>query len=59
MRSRIASPSFVAAMAAPPAPSWRARQAAMTRMGFIGLVTGWCSALILILALSAFIQFVG
>ncbi len=59
MRSRLASQSFVAAMAAPPAPSWRARHADMTRMGFIGLVAGWCSALVLILALSAFIRFVG
>lgn len=59
MRSHIASPSFVAAMAAPPAPSCRARHADMTRMGFIVLVAGWCSALVLILAVSAFIRFVG
>ena len=59
MRSHIASPSFVAAMAAPLAPSCRARHADMTRMGFIGLVAGWCGALVLILAVSAFIRFVG
>ena len=59
MRSRLASQSFVAAMAAPPAPSWRARNADMTRKGFIGLVAGWCSALVLILAVSAFIRFIG
>ena len=56
MRSHIASPWF---MAAPPAPSCRARHADMTRMGFIGLVAGWGSALVLILAVSAFIRFVG
>jgi hypothetical protein len=59
MPSRLASQSFVAAMAAPPASSWRARQADMTRKGFIGLVAGWSSALVLILALSAFIRFIG
>jgi hypothetical protein len=59
MRSRLASESFVAAMAAPPAPSWRARHADMTWKGFIGLAAGWCSALVLILVLSAFIRFVG
>jgi hypothetical protein len=46
-------------MVAPPAPSWRARNANMTRKGFIGLVAGWCSALVLILAVSAFIRFIG
>jgi hypothetical protein len=59
MHNRPAQQLFVAAMAAPPAPSWRARGADMTRKGFIGLVAGWCSALVLILALSAFIRFVG
>jgi len=59
MRSRLAPQSFVAAMAAPPPPSWRARNADMTRKGFIGLVAGWCSALVLILAVSAFIRFIG
>jgi hypothetical protein len=59
MHSRLASQSFVAAMAVPAAPSWRARGADMTRKGFIRLVAGWCSALVLILALSAFIRFVG
>jgi hypothetical protein len=59
MRSRSASQSFAAAMTAPPGPSWRARHADMSRVGFIGLVAGWCSALVLILVLSAFIHFVG
>jgi hypothetical protein len=59
MRSHRAFQSFVAAMTAPPAPSWRARGADMTRKGFIGLVAGWCSALVLVLAVSAFIRFVG
>ena len=58
MRSHIASPSFMAAWP-PAAPSCRARHADMTRMGFIGLVAGWGSALVLILAVSAFIRFVG
>ena len=59
MPSCLASQSFVAAMAGPLAPSWRARNADMTRKVFIGLVAGWSSALVLILALSAFIRFVG
>ena len=59
MRSRLASQSFVAAIAAPRAPSWRARHADMTRKGFIWLEAGWCTALVLILAVSAFILFVG
>jgi hypothetical protein len=29
----------------------------MSREGFIRLVAGWCSALVLILAVSAFIRF--
>jgi hypothetical protein len=59
MHSRLASQSFVAAIATPRAPSWRARQADMSRKDFIGLVAGWCSALVLILALSAFTRFIG
>ena len=59
MPSRLASQSFVAVMAAPPAPSSRARSADMSRKGFIRLVAGWCSALVLILAVSAFIRFAG
>ena len=59
MPSRLASQSFVAAIAAPPAPSSRARNADMTRKGFIGFVAGWCSALVLILVVSAFIRFIG
>jgi hypothetical protein len=59
MPSRLASQSFVATMAAPPAPSWWARNADMTRNGFIGLMAGWCSVLVLILAVSAFIRFIG
>ena len=59
MRSRLAAQSFVTAITAPPAPSRRARGADMTRKGFIGLVAGWSIALVLILAVSAFIRFVG
>jgi hypothetical protein len=59
MRSRIAPQSFVAAMPRPAGPSRRAGHADMSRMGFIGLMAGWCSALVLILAVSAFIRFVG
>jgi hypothetical protein len=59
MLGHPACQSFVAAIAAPRAPSWRARYADMTRMGFIGLVAGWSSALVVILALSAFTRFVG
>ena len=59
MPSRLASQSFVAVMTAPPAPSWRTRGADMSRQGFIRLVAGWCSALVLILAVSAFIRFIG
>jgi len=59
MHSRLASQSFVAAFAAPRAPSRRARQADMCRKDFIGLVAGWSTALVLILAVSAFIRFVG
>jgi hypothetical protein len=59
MPSRLASQSFPAAMVAPLAPSWRARNADMTRKVFIGLAAGWCGALVLILAVSAFIRFAG
>jgi len=59
MHSRLAFQSFVAGMAAPRAPSRRAGQADMCRKDFIGLVAGWTSALVLILALSAFIRFIG
>ena len=46
-------------LARPRAPSWRARHADMTRMEFIGLVAGWSSALVAVLALSVFIRFIG
>ena len=59
MLSHPACQSFVFAIAAPRAPSWRARYADMTQMGFIELVAGWSSALVMILAVSAFIRFVG
>jgi len=59
MPNRLVSQSFVAAMARPRAPSWRARHADMTRMEFIGLVAGWSSALVAVLALSVFIRFIG
>ncbi len=59
MPNRLASQSFVAVMAAPPAPSWRARSADMSRKVFIRLVAGWCCALVLILAASALIRFAG
>jgi hypothetical protein len=59
MRSRLASHSFAAAMAAPRGPAWRARHADMSGVGFIGLVAGWCSAIVLILFLSTFIRLVG
>ena len=57
MHSRLATQSFVAVMTAPPAPSSHARSADMSREGFIRLVAGWCSVLVLILAVSAFIRF--
>jgi hypothetical protein len=59
MPSPLASQSLVAVMAALSAPSWRARSADMSRKGFIRLVAGWCSALVLILAVSALIRFAG
>jgi hypothetical protein len=59
MHNRLVSQSFVAAMAKPRAPSWRARHADMTRMGFIGLVAGWSTALVVVLALSVSFNFIG
>ena len=59
MHSPLVSQSFVAVMTALSAPSWRARRADMSRKGFIRLVAGWCSALVLILAVSALIRFAG
>ena len=59
MHNHLVSQSFVAAMAKPRAPSWRARHADMTRMEFIGLVAGWSTALVVVLALSVFIRFIG
>jgi len=59
MRRQIASQSFVAAMPRPAAPSRRASRADMSRMGFIWLVTGWWSAFLLALFVSALIRFVG
>jgi hypothetical protein len=59
MRNHQVSQSYVAAMAKPRAPSWRARHAAMTPREFIGLVAGWSTALVVVLALSVFTRFVG
>jgi hypothetical protein len=59
MPDHLVSQSFVAAMGRPRAPSWRARHADMTRTEFIGLVVGWSSALVAVLALSVFIRFIG
>ena len=59
MPNRLVSQSFVAAMARPRAPSWRARHAHMTQLEFIGLVAGWSTALLVVLALSVFIRFIG
>ena len=59
MRNHPVSQAFVAAMAPPRAPSWRARQAEMTPMEFIGLVAGWSTALVVVLALSVFTRFIG
>jgi hypothetical protein len=57
--NHLVSQSFVAAMARPRAPSWRARHADMTRTEFFGLVAGWSTALVVVLGLSVFIQFIG
>jgi len=59
MPNRLVSQSFVAATSRPRAPSWRARHADTTRLEFIGLVAGWSSALVAVLALSVFIRFIG
>ena len=59
MRSHSASQSFVVAMAVPPSALLARAPRRHDRMGFIGLVAGWSSALVLILALSAFLRFVG
>ena len=59
MPNHLVSQSFVAAMARPRAPSWRARHVHMTQMEFIGLVAGWSIALVVVLALSVFIRFIG
>jgi len=59
MPNRLVSQPFVAAMPRPRAPSWRARDAHMTRQEFIGLVAGWSTALVVVLALSVFIRFIG
>jgi hypothetical protein len=39
--------------------SRRARHADMTPREFIGLVAGWSTALVVVLALSVFIRFIG
>ena len=59
MPNRLVSQPFVAAMPRPRAPSWRARDAEMSRLEFIGLVVGWSTALVVVLALSVFIRFIG
>jgi hypothetical protein len=59
MPNHLVSQSFVAARAKPRAPSWRARHADMTQMEFIGLVAGWSTALVVVLALSVFTRFIG
>lgn len=59
MRSRLTSQSFVGRNRRPTSPHGGARRADMTQKGFIWLVAGWCTALVLILAVSAFIRFVG
>jgi hypothetical protein len=55
MRRQIAS-QMLMGPTRQPAPS---RRADMSRTGFIGLVAGWTSALVVILFISAFIRFVG
>ena len=59
MPNHVVSQSFVAATARPRAPSWRARHADMAPMEFIGLVAGWSTALVAVLALPVFIRFIG
>jgi len=59
MPKRPVSQSFVPAMTRPRAPSWRARDAKMSPMEFIGLVAGWSTALVAVFGLSVFIRFIG
>jgi hypothetical protein len=59
MPNRLVSQSFAAAAARPRAPSWRARRADMTPMEFIGLVAGWSTSVVVILALSLSTRFIG
>ena len=59
MPNRLVSQPFVAALPRPRAPSWRARRADMTPMEFIGLVAGWSTAVVGVLALSVVIRFIG
>jgi len=59
MPNHLVSQSFAAATARPRAPSWRARRADMSRMEFIGLVAGWSTAVVVLLALSLLIRFIG
>jgi hypothetical protein len=55
MRSRLVSQSFGRRAHA----SRRARHADMTPREFIGLVAGWSTAPVVVLALSVFIRFIG
>jgi hypothetical protein len=59
MANHLVSQSFAAATARPRAPSWRVRRANMTPMEFIGLAAGWSSAVVVVLALSVSIRFIG
>ena len=59
MRTHIARRIPTAATRHPATPSRRARRAAMSRAGFIGLVAGWSGALMLILSVSTFIRLAG
>jgi hypothetical protein len=59
MRHHLVSQSFATATARPRAPSWRARRADMTPMEFIRLVTGWSTAVGVVLVLSVFTRFIG
>jgi hypothetical protein len=58
MRSHIAANKSMKATCRPAAPSWRARGADMSRVGLIGLGTGWSGALVLVLFVSALVRFV-
>jgi hypothetical protein len=55
MRSHLVSQSFGRHGHA----SWRARHADMSPREFIGLMAGWSTALVVVLALSVFTRFVG